>query len=68
MVFAAANALGRAVRELRRLADDESGQDLVEYALILVCVALAAMASMQSLTSAIAGVFNSVGNVLTSNT
>jgi len=67
MFFAVADAYGRVSNELRRLADDESGQDLVEYALLLVFIALATMASMQSMTHAIAGVFNNVGNVLTGN-
>jgi Flp pilus assembly pilin Flp len=67
MFSAVADAYGRVANELRRLAADESGQDLVEYALLLVFIALATMASMQSMTGKIIGVFNNVGNVLTGN-
>ena len=38
---------------LRRLWKDDAGQDLVEYGLLIVLVALAAIAGMQSVASAI---------------
>jgi pilus assembly protein Flp/PilA len=40
-----------------KLWKDESGQDLVEYALLLVLIALAAVATMKTLATAIEGVF-----------
>jgi pilus assembly protein Flp/PilA len=43
---------------------DESGQDLIEYALIAAVMALALIASMNSLTSTIGNFFNQVGNSL----
>jgi pilus assembly protein Flp/PilA len=42
---------------LTRLWRDESGQDLTEYALLLVLVALFAIASMKVLATAIANVY-----------
>ena len=42
---------------LKRLWQDEEGQDLVEYALLLVLIALAAAATVQTLGTAIKTVF-----------
>jgi len=50
------------------LSADESGQDLIEYALIAALIGLGAVASMQSIATAISGVFNTVGTTLTANT
>ncbi|HUB18794.1 MAG TPA: Flp family type IVb pilin [Acidobacteriaceae bacterium] len=41
---------------------DESGQDLIEYGLILAVMALALIASMNRLTNTISDFFNNVGN------
>ncbi len=43
---------------LGRLWNEEEGQDLTEYGLVLVLIALAAIASMQTLANAINGVFS----------
>ena len=43
---------------------DEQGQDLVEYGLLLVLIALAASASISGVATAIANVFTSVGTKL----
>lgn len=43
---------------------DESGQDIIEYALIGAVLALAILASMKSVQTSIANVFNAVGNSL----
>lgn len=51
---------------LGRLICDESGQDLIEYALVFSFVALGAVASMRSLSGRIVTVFAAVGNTLTS--
>jgi Flp pilus assembly pilin Flp len=49
---------------LKRLWNEEAGQDLVEYALILVLVALSAVATMGSLASTLENVFsNAAGNL-----
>ena len=47
---------------------DESGQDLVEYALVLALIALAATVSMKTLATTIGNAFTSVGNKLTTYT
>jgi pilus assembly protein Flp/PilA len=49
---------------LRALKSDESGQDLIEYALIAALIALGAVAAMSSLSGSIANEFNSIGNSL----
>jgi pilus assembly protein Flp/PilA len=43
---------------LKRLWQEEEAQDLTEYALLLVLVALAAIASMNTLSNAIKTVFS----------
>ena len=53
---------------LIRLWTEESGQDLTEYALLVVLLALAAIAAMNSLGSAINNVFSSAASNLTVNT
>ena len=55
-------------RMLGRLLHDESGQDLVEYALVATLVALGAIASIRRVTTGIGTVFASVGSTLTSAT
>ncbi|SNS47135.1 pilus assembly protein Flp/PilA [Granulicella rosea] len=45
---------------------DESGQDLIEYALVAALVGLGALVSMRSLANTISNAFNTVGNNLTS--
>jgi pilus assembly protein Flp/PilA len=44
---------------------DESGQDLIEYALIAGLIGLAAVAAMTGLSTKMKQAFNSVGNGLT---
>jgi pilus assembly protein Flp/PilA len=43
---------------------DESGQDLIEYALVAGLIGLAAVAAMSGLAADIGSAFNSVGNSL----
>jgi pilus assembly protein Flp/PilA len=43
---------------------DERGQDLVEYALVVALIALAATAGMQGLATSINGAFTKVGTNL----
>jgi pilus assembly protein Flp/PilA len=43
---------------------DESGQDLIEYAMIVAVMALALVASMNTLATRISTFFNTVGNTL----
>jgi Flp pilus assembly pilin Flp len=52
---------------LRHLWQDEEGQDLAEYGLLLVLVALSAIATMQTLASALSNTFsNSASSLSTS--
>lgn len=50
------------------LVKDESGQDLIEYALVAGLIGLAAVTAMSSLGSTITNAFNSVGTSLTNAT
>jgi len=47
---------------LGRLWQDDEGQDIVEYALLLVLLAFACVASMKTLASAFATVLNNAAN------
>jgi pilus assembly protein Flp/PilA len=47
------------------LMTEESGQDLIEYALVAALVGLGAVAAMGGLKNAISNSFNSVGTQLT---
>ena len=49
---------------IRRFWTDESGQDMVEYALLLVLITLAVIVSMRLLGPAIADFFNDVSDNL----
>ena len=53
---------------LKRLWAEESGQDLIEYALLVALVALAATAGMNSLATAINTEFTNLGTSLTTAT
>jgi pilus assembly protein Flp/PilA len=46
----------------------EEGQDLIEYALVVALIALAATAGMSSVATKIGTAFNSIGNKLNSYT
>ncbi|HEV2387839.1 MAG TPA: hypothetical protein VGS20_11355 [Candidatus Acidoferrales bacterium] len=50
-----------------RLWHEEEGQDLVEYALLVVLVALGAVVAMKSLASAISDAFQNASTNLTAN-
>ncbi len=49
------------------LVHEESGQDLIEYALVAGLLGLGAVASMKTLANTIGTAFNSVGTQLTNN-
>jgi len=51
-----------------RLWKEEEGQDLVEYALLVVLVALGAIIGMSTLATDINSVFIAAGSNLTNNT
>jgi pilus assembly protein Flp/PilA len=50
---------------MKRLWQEEEGQDLTEYGLLLVLVALAAITSMKTLANAISTVFSSASTQMT---
>lgn len=51
-------------RVLRRLWHEEAGQDLTEYALVIVLIALVCVTAMNSLASGIETVFNTASSNL----
>lgn len=53
---------------IKKLWQDEEGQDLTEYALLLVLVSLVAIATMQTLGSSISTVFANAASNLVSAT
>ena len=46
------------------LLKDDSGQDLIEYALIAALIALSCIAAMKSLSTKISNEFGAIGNSL----
>ena len=51
---------------LSGLISDESGQDLIEYALVAAIIALGATAAMTTVSRNITNVFTKIGNSLSS--
>jgi pilus assembly protein Flp/PilA len=51
--------------KMRKLATDESGQDLIEYALVAALVGLGAVVAMKGLSNSLKNSFNGVGTSLT---
>lgn len=47
---------------LKRLWKEESGQDLTEYALLLVLIALVSIAALNGLATAIGGIYTKAVN------
>jgi pilus assembly protein Flp/PilA len=54
--------MNKAQQLLLRFLLDDSGQDLIEYALIAALIALAAVGAMSTVGSEVANTFNSVGS------
>ena len=50
---------------LKNLMTEESGQDLIEYALVAALVGLGSVAAMGSLANSIGTTFNGIGTALT---
>jgi pilus assembly protein Flp/PilA len=59
------------MKNLKQLAQnlivEESGQDLIEYALVAALVGLGAVASMKTLATSIGTAFTNIGTTLTSS-
>jgi pilus assembly protein Flp/PilA len=56
------------VIQLQNLISDEQGQDLIEYALVVALIALAATAGMNTVAKDINLAFSSIGSKLTTYT
>ena len=52
---------------LAKLVRDESGQDLIEYALVAALIGLGAVVSMKTLSTKIGTAFTTIGTSVTSN-
>jgi pilus assembly protein Flp/PilA len=52
---------------LKNLIADESGQDLIEYALVAALIGLGALTAMRGLSAKISNAFGTIGNTLTTN-
>ena len=55
-------------KAIKRLWQEDKGQDLTEYALLMVLVALVAIATMQTLGTTISSVFSNAAANLSSAT
>lgn len=51
---------------LRTLHRDESGQDLVEYALLIALIGLSAVTGMRFLASGVVKAFSGIGSIVSS--
>ena len=56
------------MQALREAMKDESGQDMVEYAIVMGLIALGATAAMKTLATAIGGGFTAIGTKVTTYT
>jgi pilus assembly protein Flp/PilA len=54
------------MRTMKLLAEDEAGQDLIEYALVAALIALGAVVGVRSLAGVIGNMFTYVGTGITS--
>ena len=52
------------ITKIQSLINEEEGQDLVEYALLVALVSLAAVAGLKGLATAISGVFSNISTSL----
>jgi pilus assembly protein Flp/PilA len=64
--FEEKNMKNMILKSVSRLHQDEAGQGLVEYALILALVAFAAVVAMQTLAKDINNAFVGIGTILSS--
>jgi pilus assembly protein Flp/PilA len=55
------------ITHLRTLAKDESGQDLIEYALLVALIALIAIAAVGLAGQSVNNIFNNIGTQLKSS-
>ena len=55
------------LQAVKNLVREESGQDLIEYALIAAIIALGAIAAMTTLSASISNAFSAIGVKLSSS-
>jgi pilus assembly protein Flp/PilA len=55
-----------AMQTLARLLADDTGQDLVEYALVMLVMGLGAVSALKGVTTGVTTVFSAVASSLTS--
>jgi pilus assembly protein Flp/PilA len=60
--------MANAKQILNNLIKEDSGQDLIEYALVAALIGLGAVASITSLKNTISNTFNNIGTQLTNAT
>jgi pilus assembly protein Flp/PilA len=56
-----------AMKSVKHFVTDESGQDLIEYALVAGLIGLGAITSMKGFTTKLNAAFTSIGTTLTTN-
>ena len=61
------NNFSRLLAKLHQFQEDESGQDLVEYALLGALMALSVVGSIKTVATGVAGVFSTTGSTITLN-
>lgn len=61
------SVLLRASLYLRQLIEDEQGQDLVEYALVVALIAFGAISGMRLLSTGLNHAFSGISTTLTAN-
>ncbi len=52
------------INQLRQFAKDESGQDLLEYALLVALIALVAFGAVQAAGGSVSTIFNNIASKL----
>jgi pilus assembly protein Flp/PilA len=53
------------MKRIKQFIAEDSGQDLIEYALVAALVGLGAITAMKGLATSISTTFNGVGNAVT---
>jgi pilus assembly protein Flp/PilA len=61
------NHVRKVADALRGLFHDDSGQDLIEYAMVAALVGLGVLGAVRGVKNSIGNTFNSVGNSLTNS-
>jgi len=68
MQFRMGTTLNNHKQLLKNLAVEDSGQDLIEYALVAALVGLGSVAALSGLDNSLTNTYNGVGSTLTNST